>query len=281
MVMSHCYGFQGFLEPVRKTVRIMGKLILTFVGKTVLASRIIDECQRLPLARTTFFYCRHSDVETSGFLAVARTILAQLAAKNEMLLNLLYKHASDDTNANLVSINTAKDLLSIALQTCDTLQKTYVVIDGLDEYDREDRKEICRWFKEFIRSLPPADLGQVRCLFISQDDGYARKDLFDCSSIQLTASNTHDDIKAYCTMWYQRIEDRFGLLDPKEQNIAEIITARARGMSVQGPWCNIDMYAGMFLYAKLVTWNLHEQPNRKSLLQEIRPDTLPDGLNQV
>jgi hypothetical protein len=37
----------------------------------------------------------------------------------------------------------------------------------------------------------------------------------------------------------------------------------------------------MFLYAKLVTWNLHEQPNRRMLLQEIRPEILPDGLNQL
>lgn len=37
----------------------------------------------------------------------------------------------------------------------------------------------------------------------------------------------------------------------------------------------------MFLYAKLVTWNLHEQPNRKKFSEEIRPDRLPDGLDQA
>jgi hypothetical protein len=206
-------------------------LQLTVIGKTILASRIVDECQLLPLARTAFFYCKHTDTETNGFIAIARTILSQLVVGNDMVLNHVYEHATMDTNAYLVSVNAAKDLTSMALRTCDALQKAYVVIDGLDEYDREDRKEICRWFKELIRSLPTNDLGQIRCLFISQDDGYARKDLSDCSSIQLNPSNTFDDIKAYCTMWHQRIEDRFGPLNPQEQNVAEIVTARARGMS--------------------------------------------------
>jgi hypothetical protein len=38
---------------------------------------------------------------------------------------------------------------------------------------------------------------------------------------------------------------------------------------------------GMFLYAKLVNMNLYEQPSRKHFFQELRPDTLPDGLNKA
>ena len=37
----------------------------------------------------------------------------------------------------------------------------------------------------------------------------------------------------------------------------------------------------MFLYAKLVTWNLYEQTTRKNFLQEMHPDTFPDGLEQA
>lgn len=38
---------------------------------------------------------------------------------------------------------------------------------------------------------------------------------------------------------------------------------------------------GMFLYAKLVMWNLHEQPTSKDFQREMRPDTLPNGLEQA
>jgi hypothetical protein len=41
------------------------------------------------------------------------------------------------------------------------------------------------------------------------------------------------------------------------------------------------MITGMFLYAKLVNTNLYEQPTRKQFFEELRPETLPDGLNKA
>ncbi|KAF2726766.1 hypothetical protein EJ04DRAFT_452711 [Polyplosphaeria fusca] len=199
-------------------------------GKTVLASLVIQKCRELPKAKTGFFYCRHSDNHRSAFVGVARAILSQLVAENELLLQYLYVQAANSGEVVLSSSTTAKALLMTALETCDKSQKTYIVIDGLDEYNREDRKEITTWFKEQVRNVPA-------------------------------------NIEAYCKSWHQLIAQRFGPLHPEEHNITEIITARAQ--------------VGMFLYAKLVTWNLYEQPNRKKFLEEIRPDRLPDGLEQA
>ena len=42
-----------------------------------------------------------------------------------------------------------------------------------------------------------------------------------------------------------------------------------------------ELRIGVFLYAKLVMWNLHEQPSRKLFIQEMSPNTLPDGLEQA
>lgn len=131
----------------------------------------------------------------------------------------------------LSSKSSAKSLLDIALKACDKAQKTYIVIDGLDEYNRESRKEISTWFKEQIRNVPTNDLGQIRCLFVSQDDGYARKDLSDCSSIKLTPKDTRSDIETFCKMWHDLIAQKFGPLDLKEHNVSQIVTARAQGDS--------------------------------------------------
>lgn len=159
-----------------------------------------------------------------------------------MLLQYVYDHAAKSGEAVLSSGNTAKALLETALKTCDKTQKVYIIIDGLDEYSREDRKEISTWFKEQVRNIPTNDLGALRCLFISQDDGYARKDLSDCSSIKLTPSDTRDDIEAYCEMWQQLIVQKFKLLDPKEHNISTIITARAQGTLYQYRICILHAY---------------------------------------
>jgi hypothetical protein len=37
----------------------------------------------------------------------------------------------------------------------------------------------------------------------------------------------------------------------------------------------------MFLYAKLVTWNLHEQTSRADFEVEMDPERVPDGLDQA
>lgn len=200
-------------------------------GKTVLASRVVEECCKIPQARTAFFYCRHTDEDRNPFVAVARTVLSQLIAGNDTILQLLHDHAANSGEAVLSSCNAAKSLLETALKTCDKAQKTYIIIDGLDEYNRESRKEISTWFKERIRDVPTNDLGQIRCLFVSQDDGYARKDLSDCSSIKLTPKDTQSDIESFCKMWHNLISQKFGPLDPKEHKISEIVTARAQGDS--------------------------------------------------
>ncbi|KAF2800244.1 hypothetical protein K505DRAFT_229183, partial [Melanomma pulvis-pyrius CBS 109.77] len=164
-------------------------------GKTVLSSLVVEECRNLPKARTSFFYCRHSDEHRNAFVSVARAILSQLAVNNSPLLLYLYDRASKSGEAVLSSTSTAKDLLAIALQTCDKSYKTYIILDGLDEYSRDDRKEIIEWFKE-----------------------------------QLKAKDTRQDIETYCNIWHTRIAQRFAPLDSREHNISKIVTARAQGM---------------------------------------------------
>ncbi|KAF1840937.1 uncharacterized protein K460DRAFT_410330 [Cucurbitaria berberidis CBS 394.84] len=254
------YDFDYCHEPLLWLSGIPG------AGKTVLTSRVIDECRKLPHAKLCFFYCRNTDETRNAFVSIARTMCSQLMSGNDMIVQLLYDRAAKSSDVVLSSVSTAKALLDTVLQTCDKTQKTYIIIDGLDEYNREDRKEMTTWFRELVRNVPSKELGQLRCLFISQDDGYARKDLSDCSAIRLKPEETRRDIQAYCQMWHQRLDQKFGPLDPKQYNISEIVTARAQGM---------------FLYAKLVTENLYEQPTRSQFLLEMRPDVFPSGLEQA
>lgn len=69
----------------------------------------------------------------------------------------------------------------------------------------------------------------IRCLFVSQDDGYARKDLSMLPSIKMTVADNKSDIAAYTNTWHQRIQEKFGPLDPKEYHVANIVTARSQG----------------------------------------------------
>jgi hypothetical protein len=121
----------------------------------------------------------------------------------------------------------AKTLLEVVLKSCKLV---YIVLDGLDEYSREDRKELASWFQKLIVGVPKQDYGAVRCLFISQEDGYARKDLSMLSTIKITHADNYADIKSFCEYWHQQIEVKFGLLEKREHHVTNIVSARAQGI---------------------------------------------------
>lgn len=179
------------------------------------------------MVRTVFFYCRQSDGHRNGFVAIAKTILTQLAVHDDGLLLYLHDKAAKSGEAVLSSINLARSLLDTALKTCNMTQKVYIVIDGLDEYSRNDRKDIASWFRSAIENLPQEDFGAIRCLFISQDDGDARKDFNNISHIGVSSDLHHQDIQRYCDFWHERISHKFGSFS--DFNIANVVTAKAQG----------------------------------------------------
>ncbi|KAH8789515.1 hypothetical protein F5882DRAFT_354269 [Hyaloscypha sp. PMI_1271] len=233
-------------------------------GKSVLASLVIEEARALPNTTVTFFYCKYGDESRNSFLAVARGILSQVLSSEKSNDILLYvdEKASTSGETVLSSSKLAKELLETIFQSC---KKTYIILDGLDECNRDERKEIATWFRQLVDGLPRREMDTIRCLFVSQDDGYARKDLSMLPSIKLTLNSNKSDIETYAKVWHQRIEERFGPLDPKKLNIANIVTAKAQGM---------------FLFAKLVVLHLYNQTSRKKLMEEME-ERFPRNLEEA
>ncbi|KAI1440274.1 hypothetical protein F5Y02DRAFT_423141 [Annulohypoxylon stygium] len=231
-------------------------------GKTILSSVIVQEARNVPHTSTIFFYCKYGDPSRNTFISVARSLLRQLLVQNCHLLEALYETASLSGEHELTTNIVAKKLLKTALDTCGD---TYIIIDGLDECDRANRKEIATWFQSVIEELSLNNPGIVRCLFVSQDDGIARKDLGTIPSIKITPSQTMNDLAVFADVWHKRIEEKFGSLQG-DIHIANVITARAQGM---------------FLFAKLLAEHLFSQPSRESLRRELDPAILPVKLDDA
>ena len=194
-----------------------------------MASLVVEEARKIPKATATFFYCRYGDESRNNFLAVARGILSQLLTcngSNDSLILYVDEKASCSGETTLNSTKLAKELLETAFQS---FKKTYIILDGLDECHRTERREICEWFRNLVNGLPREEMDSIRCLFVSQDDGFARKDLSMLSSIKLTAASNKTDIEICARAWHRKIEERFGSLDAKKLNVANIVTARAQG----------------------------------------------------
>ncbi|KAF4976357.1 hypothetical protein FZEAL_6955 [Fusarium zealandicum] len=224
-------------------------------GKSVLTSMVIEEAKQIDSVSVAFFYCSYVDPERNQFMPLARAILSQLLSQDDSLL--LYfedKMATSSGNAILSSSALAKDLLKTALES----RKTFVILDGIDECDREQRKEICSWFRSIVERLPRTKQDEIRCLFVSQDDGIARKDLSVLPVVNIGPEQNNNDIGAFSRQWNDRIKERFGSL--KElglDHLDEIVTAKSKGI---------------FIFAKFVLEELYQQLSTRDLVQEWRAE---------
>lgn len=109
-------------------------------------------------------------------------------------------------------------------------KSTYIVIDGIDECLRDERKSITSWFRKLVENLPPANAESIRCLFVSQDDGIARKDFAGLSTITIRSQDNKVDIHEYSSVRAERIKEKFGCSDEIRNNIATTITDTAEGI---------------------------------------------------
>lgn len=232
-------------------------------GKTILASLVIERARKLTSTTVLFFYCRHDDSQRNSFVAVARGLISQILCQNDMLLSYLYEKASTSGEAVLTGPSLVKEILSMAIKNSE---RTYIILDGLDECNREDRKEITSWFRDLIDSPSRTDFGSIRCLFISQDDGPGRKDLSMLPTLKIRGEDNRCDIELYANAWSKKIQEKFELQDDNRDEIAgRIVTASG----------------GMFLLAKLISRNLLDQTSQDSLDEELEPNVFPKEINQA
>lgn len=179
-----------------------------------------------------FFYCKFGDETRNSFLSVARGLLSQLLSheqSDESLLLYVEHEASRSGESVLASSKLARQLLETALKCFKTI---YIVLDGIDECERAERKEISKWFRQLVGGLPTEEMDAIRCMFVSQDDGIARKDFSLLPSIRLLQRHSTDDIRAFACVWQQRIEKKLGPLNPSDRNIADLVTAKSQGKIV-------------------------------------------------
>jgi NACHT domain len=196
-------------------------------GKTILASVVVDAVREISGAKLAFFYCKHSDPTRNSFISMARSILAQILDQDPTLLSYFHEIASTTDSTVLSSVIIAKRMLEMSFNSCS---KLYIIIDGLDECKRGERKDISTWLQDLIQKLPAEQVNSLRCLIVSQDDGNARTDLEDFTLIKITIEN-HEDLRRFTAEWQKRIERRFGELRPENRQLANTIFVRAQGES--------------------------------------------------
>jgi hypothetical protein len=200
------------------------------VGKTVLASFVVEEARKLESNPTVlFFYFKREDSDRNSFLSMARTLLSQILEQNHYTLDYFYSRCCSSGSAVLSSRLLVEELLSFALRNC---QSAYIVLDGLDECcTRKERGEIASWFRDLIENGPPEIRNGLHCMFISQHDS-ARKDYRDLPSITADDDNNEEDIEAFCKVQAEKLVTNLQIAEHKALEIAERVSAAAEGTQI-------------------------------------------------
>ena len=207
-----------------------------------MASVVVDAVKNLkPQPTVLFFYFKSGDPDRKDFLAAARSILSQFLQQDNSLLDFLHDKCCNSGEAFLTSRKLILELLTFAFENSNSV---YIILDGLDEFDskeREERKVVTQWFRQLVEDLPPSNPDRLRCLFVSQDDGPARKDFVGLAKIQIDADDIRDDLVGFSLVEAEKVKAKFQLTDQRTDEIVNSV---------------VDSVGGMCSTWKM--WNLHD-----------------------
>ena len=198
---------------------------LTFSpGKTILASAIIDQCKLKAGFNTCYFYCHFDDQTSNSAVSIIKGLVDQILDKYPDKLPLCYVRRTSSGEPSLRSLNVAKKLLE---DFCDTVPQLFVIIDGLDECEGVERKQILDVITNIVGRRDAAEPGKLRLLIVSQDYADIRKGLHSASVarmaptiLQITGADHEKNIQAYVRLYVNRIACRF---DPFNDDLKEYL----------------------------------------------------------
>jgi hypothetical protein len=163
-------------------------------------------------------------------VAVARAVLSQLLVghrENDLLRPFLYEQSLDSGESSLGSLKLCNSLLKTAFETLPEGEKVYIIIDGIDECEPQERKEILSTFSSIITEHPRP--GRIRGLFVSQDEKDIKTILRTAVSIRISESDIEDDIKCFSDHWASEISIKFKLPSDQMEQIARRVCHNADG----------------------------------------------------
>jgi len=192
----------------------------------VLASYIIEQVCKVPEFGVGWFYCRFGNNDRSTLLAVLRGVIAQLVKANDQLRPHVLKAKHKTGELKLISPQAGKDLMAECLQV---LEKTCIIIDGVDECDKGVRTEIISLFTRLTKAQNEAVPGSLRILFMSTNEVDIAKLLSKAACLTLKSTDNFPEMQHYAWTWAKRIQGSHSLTDKKMEEIVNMVMKIADG----------------------------------------------------
>lgn len=120
---------------------------------------------------------------------------------------------------------------------CVTLEKTFIVIDGLDECSQVERKQALDALMEIVSQCEHHKAGKLRLLIVSQDFLDIRRTFSGNTKmalkvVQISHKDNENDIFMYVRFWVDKIASKFGLGKDITDYLTNLTAANAKGCTV-------------------------------------------------
>jgi hypothetical protein len=198
------------------------------IGKTILASVIIDSCLQDTSCNTGYFYCKEEDPEKNECISIYRGLLSQLLNHCRELIPYCYEKYLSSGELMLTSTANAEQLLKLFFEKMPK-PKQFIIVDGLDECSAAQRKLVLTFFNTIVDLCDEREPGKLRVLFISQDFTDIGKALQTATVFKLTSEDSKKDIKFYVQDWSKRIAQKYPLTIEQVEFIEESTLVRSQG----------------------------------------------------
>jgi hypothetical protein len=174
--------------------------------------------------------------------------------------------------------------------------KLFLVVDGLDECEATERREVLECLTRLVGECNAIDPGKLRVLVVSQYYPDIQRALQSSgviklapAIIQISETDNESDIKTYIKIWVDKIaskntSEESPFSDDMKEYLRNLTLVNANGkclLSVPIGSPNTDNLLGMFLYAKLVLENLFALNTKGQVIDAIRHENFPRGLEQA
>lgn len=199
----------------------------SLIGKTVLASVIIEDCLKDTVYKTAYFYCKENDPAKHGSMNIFKELISQLLKQREELIPYCYDKQMGAGDVTLSSMVLVDGLLKVFI---DALPKVFIIIDGVDECKAVERKIVLNKLSDLVADCDRGVPGKLRVLVVSQFSKDIEKLLPGASIMSLSSVDNQDDIKKYVQIYSEKIQKRQGLSPEELEDLRNKVWLRSDGM---------------------------------------------------
>lgn len=193
-------GWKTRLWFVSNLIRKINANVLAFIGKSVLASTVIDELTLNRRKQVLKYFCDYKDNQKSTLCSLLRSISSQYLSQNPDLFPVAYQWLVKSIQKR-ASLSSTKKHFRELLQLYT--EPIYLIIDGLDECEQKEQLEIQTYITDTIKNYGSF----LRVCIASRELKLERRfQNLGIVKVNIGKESNYSDINSYVTSELQRVK---------------------------------------------------------------------------